>query len=90
MWWWIKHLGAWPSSAEKLSGVFDFNRAPFFQSFAEVRIEGSADRVHVVMHGVHGPLRWRELELGGQLVREGEALDGPVEFVLPLPPARPR
>ncbi len=86
LWWWVKHLGAWPSSPETLSGVFDFNRAPFFQSFAEVRIEGSADRVHVVMHGVHGPLRWRELQLGGQLVREGPDRDDSFALVLPLPP----
>jgi uncharacterized membrane protein HdeD (DUF308 family) len=90
LWWWVKHLGAWPSSPETLSGVFDFNRAPFFQSFAEVRIEGSADRVHVVMHDVHGPLRWRELQLGGQLVREGPERDDSFALVLPLPPPSAR
>jgi hypothetical protein len=31
----------WPFSVEALSAVFDFNRAPFFQSFAEVRVERS-------------------------------------------------
>jgi hypothetical protein len=35
-WWWIRHNGAWPFSVEALSAVFDFNRAPFFQSFVEV------------------------------------------------------
>jgi 3',5'-cyclic AMP phosphodiesterase CpdA len=88
LWWWVKYLGAWPSSAETLSGMFDFNRAPFFQSFAEVRVEGSADRVRVLMHGVHGPLRWRDLERGGQVVPEGRSLDDPVDFVVPLPPSR--
>ena len=35
---------------------------------------------------VHGRLRWRELQLGGQLMREGPARDDPVALVLPLPP----
>ena len=41
-WWWIRRFGAWPFSVEALSAVFDFNRAPFFQSFVEVRVERSA------------------------------------------------
>src|SRR5262249_6311574 len=35
-WYWIKWLNAWPFSVEALSGVFDFNDAPIFQSFMEV------------------------------------------------------
>ena len=33
---------AWPFSAEYLSALFDYNVAPFFQSFVEVRVEPSA------------------------------------------------
>ena len=38
-WWWVRRFGAWPFSVEALSAVFDFNRAPYFQSFLEVRVE---------------------------------------------------
>jgi hypothetical protein len=44
-----------------LSGPFDFNHAPFFQSFMEVRVERSSKRVVLILNGVDGPLRWRDL-----------------------------
>ena len=50
---------------EALSGMFDFNRAPFFQSFVEVRVEGTQRRVRLILHGVGGPLRWRDLQSSG-------------------------
>ena len=40
-WWWVRRFGAWPFSVEALSAAFDFNRAPYFQSFMEVRVERS-------------------------------------------------
>ncbi len=40
-WWWTRSYGAWPFSPEWLSAAFDYNVAPFFQSFIEVRIERS-------------------------------------------------
>ena len=43
-WWWTRQFGAWPVSAEWLSAMFDYNVAPFFQSFVEVRVEPSANR----------------------------------------------
>ena len=39
LWWWMTRLGAWPSAPEALASAFDFNRAPFFQSFVEVCVE---------------------------------------------------
>jgi hypothetical protein len=39
-WYWIKWFKAWPFSVEALSGLFDFNHAPFLQSFMEVRVDG--------------------------------------------------
>jgi hypothetical protein len=42
---------AWPFSVEALSAV-DFNRAPFFQSFMEVRVERSRRRVVLILNGV--------------------------------------
>ena len=84
VWWWIKRFNAWPASVEALSGMFDFNRAPFFQSFMEVRVEGSARRVRLILHGVHGPLRWRDLEIGGAVRPKGASLDDPAEWIVPM------
>ncbi len=83
-WYWIKWFNAWPFSVEALSGVFDFNRAPFFQSFMEVRVERSKKRVVLVLNGVDGPLRWRDLQLGGAVLPPGAAADDPAEFVVPM------
>jgi uncharacterized membrane protein HdeD (DUF308 family) len=82
-WWWVKRFGAWPFSVEALSAVFDFNRAPFFQSFVEVRVERSRNRVVFAVMGVDGPLRGRDLQRGGW---EPTSLadDAPVEIVVPM------
>ena len=84
LWWWVRSFNAWPASPEMLSGVFDFNHAPFFQSFMEVRVEGSARRVRLLLYGVHGLLRWRDLQSGGQVVPGGRGPEDPVEFVIPM------
>ena len=36
--------------------MFDYNVAPFFQSFIEVKVEPSAHRVRLIPHGVNGRL----------------------------------
>jgi hypothetical protein len=64
-WYWIKWFKAWPFHIEALSGLFDFNHAPFFQSFMEVRVERAKRRVVLVLNGIHGPLQWRDLQTGG-------------------------
>jgi len=87
IWWWLETAGGWPASVEGLSGAFDFNRAPFFQSFMEVRVEGTARRVTLVLHGVDGPLHWRDLQVGGAVVPADRTPDDPVEFVIPMPEA---
>ena len=61
IWAWTKRFGSWPVSTETLSGMFDFNQAPFYQSFMEVRVERSKRRVVFALHGVNGPVRWRDL-----------------------------
>jgi uncharacterized membrane protein HdeD (DUF308 family)/3',5'-cyclic AMP phosphodiesterase CpdA len=83
-WMWTKHFGAWPYSAELLSAAFDYNVAPFFQSFVEVRVEGSANRVRLIPYGVHGRLGWADLETSAGLRPAGAGADTPVELVLPL------
>lgn len=82
VWFWIKRFGAWPLSIEALSSIFDFNYAPFYQSFVEVRVERSKGRVVFALHGVNGPVRWRDLDIApGRLGQNPEA---PVEFVVEL------
>jgi len=82
VWFWIKRFGAWPLSIEALSSLFDFNHAPFYQSFVEVRVERSKKRVVFALHGVDGPLRWRDLDIApAGLGGEPEA---PVEFVVEM------
>jgi 3',5'-cyclic AMP phosphodiesterase CpdA/uncharacterized membrane protein HdeD (DUF308 family) len=83
-WWWTKKLGAWPFSAEWLSAAFDSNVAPFYQSFLVVHVEPSRRRVRLAAHGIHGPLRWSDLDRSGGVVPVGTALDAPVEWVVPM------
>jgi uncharacterized membrane protein HdeD (DUF308 family) len=85
-WWWVRRFGAWPFSVEALSGVFDFNRAPYYQSFVEVRVERSAGRVVFAVIGVDGPLRWRDLQAGGGAMPPGIAADALVEIAVPMSP----
>jgi hypothetical protein len=68
---------------ESLASAFDFNHAPFFQSFVEVRVELSAQRVRLIPHGVSGPLRWRDFQGFGQAIPAGQDQDELVEFVIP-------
>jgi len=82
-WWWVRRFGAWPFSVEALSAVFDFNRAPYFQSFVEVRVERSRSRVVLAVIGVDGPLRWRDLQTGGAGKPPDRSSDDPAEFVIP-------
>ncbi len=86
-WAWVRRFGAWPFSVEALSAVFDFNRAPFYQSFMEVRVEPSAQRVTLALHGVDGPLRWRDIQVGGKTRPGGQTDDDLVEFVARWPVA---
>jgi hypothetical protein len=82
-WEWIKRFGAWPISIETLSGMFDFNNAPFFQSFLEVRVERSKNQVVFVLHGVNGPLHWRDLQINNQNILDMQG-DDTVEITVQL------
>ena len=82
-WRWIKRFGAWPVSIETLSGMFDFNHAPFYQSFVEVRVERSKKRVVFALHGATGPVRWRDLHSSHSGGRSA-SLDEPVEIVVEM------
>ncbi len=82
-WWWVRRYGAWPFSVEALSAVFDFNRAPYFQSFVEVRVERSRQRIVFALIGVDGALKWRDLQTSGQ-AGPGNSPDSPVEWIMPM------
>jgi hypothetical protein len=83
LWYWVKHWHAWPSSPEGVASAFDYNRAPFFQSFMAVHVEGSAKRVRLWLYGANGRLRWRDLHVQAR-IPGGQALDDLVEFSFPL------
>lgn len=83
-WWWTHRFGAWPLSAEFLSAAFDYNQAPFFQSFVQVRVEPSAGRVRILPYGIDGRLRWNQLQTSPALRPAGVAPEAPAEWVLPL------
>ena len=83
-WWWMEHLGGYPFDSEMVSGAFDFNRAPFFQSFLEVSVERSQNRIRFLLYGVNGPLRWRDIQVGGAVKPPEKTEDDLVEFVVPM------
>jgi hypothetical protein len=86
----VKHLRAWPFTEESVAGAFLYGSAPYVQSFVEVRVERSRDRVRLIPHGASGPLRWRELKTFGALVPAGKAGEDAVEFIIPMPGRHPR
>ena len=83
-WWWTKRLGGWPFSAEWLSAAFDANVAPFYQSFIEVQVEPTNGLVRLRPYGVHGRLRWRDMEVSAGAVPSDAAPGSPVEWVVKM------
>lgn len=88
LWFWASQFRAWPATAEATAGAFDYSRAPYFQSFVEVRVEVSANRIRLIPHSATGPLRWRELQVFGAVMPAGKTGDDFVEFVVSLPARR--
>jgi hypothetical protein len=89
-WWWTREFGAWPFSAEWLSAAFDINEAPFFQSFMEIRVESSANRVRLIPHGVHGRLRWSDLQMSAGVRPADAPPDAFVEWLVEMTASRVR
>jgi hypothetical protein len=83
-WWWTRQFGAWPFSAEWLSAAFDYNVAPFFQSFVEVRVEPSSDRIVLRPYGVHGRLTWGDLGSSETVRPTGATRQTPVEWTVSM------
>ncbi len=84
LWYWVKHLDAWPSSPEGVASAFNYDRAPFFQSFMQVRVEGTTNTVRFWLYGANGRLRWRDLQVHGEKIPNGQATNDHVEFAFPL------
>jgi hypothetical protein len=84
-WWWTNRFGGWPFSAEWLSAAFDANVAPFYQSFIEVRVEPSKGRIRLLPFGVHGRLRWSDMEVSDGALASGARQDSLVEWIVELP-----
>ena len=66
--------------------MFDYNVAPFFQSFVEVRVERSANRVRVVPYGVHGRLTWADVAASESFTAGAASAQRLVERVIPMTP----
>ncbi len=81
-WVWTREFGAWPASAEWLSAMFDYNVAPFFQSFVVVTVDPAGRRVKIRPWGVHGPLPWKLFARSAQVMPAGASADQPVEWVI--------
>ena len=81
-WVWTRSFGAWPSSPEWLSAMFDYNVAPFFQSFVLVTVDPGARRLTIAPWGVTGPLTWNDLDRSPSMPPPGVAPDRPVEWVV--------
>ena len=83
-WWWTTQFDAWPFSAEWMSAMFDYNVAPFFQSFVEVKVELSAHRIRVIPYGVRGRLTWAEVAASPGVRPGNTPDDGFVEWLIPV------
>jgi len=83
-WWWTREFGAWPFSAEWLSAAFDYNVAPFFQSFVEVRVERSSNRVLLRPWGIHGRLRWGDMASSPSIRPADVTAETLVEWSVPM------
>ena len=81
-WVWTRSFGAWPSSPEWLSAMFDYNVAPFFQSFVVVTVDPAARRLIVRPWGIQGPLTWGDFDRSGSIAPTGSASDQIVDWVL--------
>jgi len=81
-WVWTRSFGAWPSSAEWLSAMFDYNVAPFFQSFVVVTVDPSARRIVIRPWGIRGPLTWSDFDRSPALMPPGSTAAQAVEWVV--------
>ncbi len=83
-WWWATQLNGWPFSAEWLSAMFDYNVAPFFQSFMEIKVQPSERKITLIPYSNRGRLRWRDLTSTEGARPKGAGPDDLVEWVVEM------
>jgi 3',5'-cyclic AMP phosphodiesterase CpdA len=86
-WWWTKNTGGWPFNAEFLSAAFDVNVAPYYQSFVEISVEPSRQRIRLIPYGIHGRLKWSDFDRSNAVMPRGSTEETLVEWVVPFRPA---
>jgi hypothetical protein len=84
VWVWTRQYNGYPFSAEMLSAAFDYNQAPYFQSFIEIKAERSRNRIRLIPYGIHGQLRWIDFEYGGMVKPASAHVDDFAEWILPM------
>jgi hypothetical protein len=83
-WWWTKRWNGWPFSAEWLSAMFDYNEAPFFQSFMEIKVQRSQNRIVFIPYSNHGRIRWKEMTSTVGSRPTGSSIDDYAEWIVPM------
>jgi hypothetical protein len=83
-WVWAKKYKGYPFSAEWLSAAFDYNQAPYFQSFMEIKVEKSMNRIRLIPYGINGQLKWSDFEYGGNVKPKKASDTDMAEWVLPM------
>ncbi|MFD1314373.1 metallophosphoesterase [Namhaeicola litoreus] len=83
-WVWVKEYDGYPFSAEWLSAAFDYNQAPYFQSFMEIKVEKSQNRIRLIPYGINGQLRWSDFDFDGKSKPAGAKRNDLVEWILPM------
>jgi hypothetical protein len=62
--------------------MFDYNVAPFFQSFVVVTVDPNARTMTIRPWGVRGPLTWRDLDRSPSMAPPGSESDSAVEWIV--------
>jgi serine/threonine protein kinase len=86
-WVWTRSFGAWPASAEWLSAMFDYNVAPFFQSFVVVTVDPAARRLTFRPWGINGPLTWKDLDRSTPVTPPDVPPDREIAWIVSYPAA---
>jgi 3',5'-cyclic AMP phosphodiesterase CpdA len=86
LWVWARDFRAFPFSPEDFSAAFDFNEAPFYQSFVEVEVDADAGVVRVIPYGALGPLTWEDFHTSVPVTSSNyKDRANNVVFEMPLP-----
>jgi hypothetical protein len=62
--------------------MFDYNVAPFFQSFVVVSVDPANRRLTLRPWGVNGPLTWGDFDRSGSVMPPGSSAERAVEWVV--------